>query len=65
VKQSTTHRQEQCAEIERLRAVVRKYEARLRKGCDYLMSVEGDAITVEDALEAFGWERDGMSEVGQ
>jgi len=33
--------------------------ARLRSGRDYLMQVRASEITVEDALEAFGFGRDG------
>jgi len=52
---------QQRVEINSLRAAVREYERRFREGRDYLMSVKSDAITVEDALEAFGWTRDGMT----
>ncbi len=49
-------------EIFRLREVVRKCNARLNEGRDYLMGVKPSDITVEDALEAFGWTRDGLNE---
>jgi hypothetical protein len=35
---------------------------RLEAGRQYLMSVQSDKITVEDALEAFGFGRDGLRE---
>jgi len=48
-------------EINRLIAVVREYQARFREGRDYLMSVDQGLATIEDALYAFGWTRDGMN----
>jgi hypothetical protein len=33
---------------------------RLNNGRDYLMQIEADKITVEDALEAFGFGRNGL-----
>lgn len=33
---------------------------KLDKGRDYLMTIQPDELTVEDALEAFGFGRDGM-----
>lgn len=33
---------------------------RLQEGRDYLMSVEPSDLTVEDALEALGFERNGL-----
>ena len=48
-------------EVNRLRAVVREYQTRLREGHDYLMSVDQGQLSVEDALHAFGWESDGVT----
>jgi len=48
-------------EIQRLRSVVRKYEKRLRDGRHYLMGVEPNEITPEKSLEAFGWDRTGIT----
>ncbi len=50
-------------EIFRLRGEVKKCNSRLNNGRSYLMGVEPSDITVEDALEAFGWTRDGMDEL--
>jgi len=52
---------QQQREINRLRAVVREYELRLREGRNFLMSVTPQTITVEDTLYAFGWERNGLN----
>jgi len=57
---NTTHRQEAIAENKRLLAIIREYEDRLWQGRHYLMGVDPAEVTVEDALEAFGWTRDGM-----
>lgn len=34
--------------------------SRLNNGRDYLMSVNSSEITVEDCLEAFGWNKNGI-----
>ena len=47
-------------EYEELQALVEEYHTRLCKGRDYLMSVERNKLTVEDALSAFGWTQNGF-----
>jgi len=42
----------------------RLYE-RLANGRDYLMTVNTSLISVEDCLEAFGFERDGMGKTNK
>jgi len=42
------------------RIVDNKCGEKLSTGRDYLMAVEPDEITVEDALEAFGFGRNGL-----
>lgn len=37
----------------------RSLSDRMALGWDYLMTVPKDKITVEDTLEAFGWNRNG------
>jgi hypothetical protein len=37
-----------------------QYYGRLQEGREYLMSVASDEVTVEDALEAFGFGRNGL-----
>lgn len=49
-------------EIDRLREAVRACNRRLENGRHYLMGVPVSKITAEDALEAFGWTRNGMEE---
>ena len=44
------------------RETISELAERLDKGRDYLMQVPADKITVEDALEAFGFGRDGLGE---
>ena len=44
------------------RAYVDSLNDRLNAGRHYLMSIQSDKITVEDALEAFGFGRDGLRE---
>jgi hypothetical protein len=46
-------------EITRLRAIVRELNQRLEQGRHYLMGVNPSKLTVEDALEAFGYNRSG------
>jgi hypothetical protein len=48
-------------EIERLKDMVHELSDRLNNGRNYLMSVDSDKITVEDALEAFGYGRNGLN----
>lgn len=48
-------------EIDRLRSVVRELDGQLQNGRHYLMSVQPINLTVESALEAFGFGRDGMT----
>ena len=50
------------AHIERLDAHIAKLEQKLAIGRDYLMTVKEDEVTVENALEAFGFGRDGLKE---
>ncbi len=50
------------AHIERLDAHIAKLEQKLAIGRDYLMTVREDEVTVENALEAFGFGRDGLKE---
>ena len=50
------------AEINRLRDRLNALQARLERGRDYLMGVNPADLTVEDALEAFGWQRNGLRE---
>jgi len=38
-----------------------QYYGRLQEGREYLMSVASDEVTVEDALEAFGFGRNGLT----
>ena len=38
----------------------KEYAEQLQNGRDYLMTVDADEISVEDALEAFGFGRDGL-----
>jgi hypothetical protein len=47
-------------EIARLRAIVRELNQRLEQGRHYLMGVKPSEINVEDALEAFGYDRSGF-----
>lgn len=44
---------------EEARETAREFGERLDKGRDYLMQVRKEDLTVEDALEAFGFERNG------
>jgi len=50
----------QETELARLRAVLVEVNSRLVDGRYYLMSVDPAQITAQDALEAFGFGRDGM-----
>jgi 5-enolpyruvylshikimate-3-phosphate synthase len=47
-------------EIARLRAIVHELNQRLEQGRHYLMGVNPSKLTVEDALEAFGYDRCGF-----
>lgn len=47
----TSHLQERCCEL----------SCRLQNGRDYLMGVNPADLTVEDALEAFGFGRNGLN----
>ena len=43
-------------------ALIDELDARLEKGRNYLMQIGNDKITVEDALEAFGFGRNGLED---
>ncbi len=46
--------------LKQLKEVATKMNNELQAGRDYLMEVQSDKITVEDALEAFGFGRNGL-----
>jgi hypothetical protein len=46
--------------IEATEAALADARTLLARGRDYLMTVRAEAITVEDTLEAFGWQRNGL-----
>ncbi|MBE0662532.1 MAG: hypothetical protein IH597_08700 [Bacteroidales bacterium] len=51
---------ERMKEIRRLRAIVRELNQRLENGRHYLMGIQPPELTVEDTLEAFGYNRNGL-----
>lgn len=53
---------EALREIKRLRAVVRELSEQLESGRNYLMTAQPDTVDISDALEAFGFGRDGLKE---
>lgn len=50
-------------EIMRLRQVVRELDNRIQNTRHYLMSTPTKEITAENALEALGFTRDGLTEI--
>lgn len=49
------------SEIEKEK-IIKELNDRLQEGRHYLMSVQSNEVTVEDALEAFGFGRNGLLE---
>ena len=51
---------DKCIENEKLRKEIGLLNARFQAGRSYLMQVESKSITVPDALESFGFGRNGL-----
>jgi hypothetical protein len=55
-------REELLQDINELNHDLNELNHRLQEGRHYLMGIQASELTVEDALEAFGFGRDGLQE---